>query len=133
MSAISSVAQAKAAFPHLKWRDNPSDNGRGTTAFVICDLKKTSGDNTIFLAMEDGAAAYSHVHLQRVGWPFVESVTCLVGEVHGLKPVVEPDFVLSAGQSLDLWSGEAHAPYVPEGGFALLIYRQPGGHKRVEI
>lgn len=131
MTAISSVAQAKDAFPDLLWRDKPSDNGKGALAFVICDLDRTSGDNTIFLAMEGGASAYSHVHLMRLGWPFGETIVCLAGEVYGVK-YFDPDFVLRAGACVDLLGDEAHAPYVLEDGFALLVYRQPGGHRRGE-
>lgn len=127
MSAIESVAQAKAAFHGLKWRDaNPSEGGE--VAFAICGGDKTTGDNTIFLAMGDGAKGSLHRHREREGWPFREIITCLAGEMHGTDPH-DQNFVLKAGQSVDLTDDTPHRPYVPVGGFALVLYRQPAGHE----
>lgn len=126
MTAVQSVAQAKAAFPQLKWRDANPDGG-GEVAFAICGGDKTSGDNTIFLAMADGAQAPTHRHREREGWPFRETITCLAGELHGANPH-DPDFVLFAGKTVDLNDDTPHRPYVPSGGFALVYYRQPAGH-----
>lgn len=136
MSAIHSVEAAKAAFPHLKWRDAPSANGKGKIAFAIVGGNKATGDNTIFLAMENGAKAPLHTHRMRTHrstiWPFRESLTMLIGELHdvfGEKSGV----VLVAGNDgvADLGGDDAHAPSVPDGGFALLIYRQPAGSDAV--
>lgn len=130
MSAIQSVAQAKAAFPHLKWRDaNPPDGGE--VAFAICGGDKSTGDVTIFLAMGDGAKAPLHRHRERGGWLFRETITCFAGEMCGTNPH-DKDFVLKAGQSVDLNDDTPHQPYVQTSGFALVVYRQPAGNDIVE-
>ncbi len=130
MSAISSVAQAKAAFPNLKWRDaNPPDGGE--VAFAICGGDKTTGDVTIFLAMGYGAKAPLHRHRERGGWPFRETIVCFAGEMYGTNPH-DNGFVLRAGQSVDLNDDTPHRPCVQPDGFALVVYRQPAGNDSVE-
>lgn len=126
MSAIQSVAQAMAAFPGLKWKTEDRSKGEGVAAFAICGGDKTTGDITIFLALADGAREPLHRHCSRVEWPFRETITCLAGELHGIYKSF--DTPLRAGQTVDLNDGLPHAPFVPQGGFALIIYRQPGGH-----
>ncbi len=123
MPKITSVDEAKAAFPDLKWRDAPS----GRSAFAICGGERTTGDITIFLAMEKGASAPTHIHRERIGWPFRESITCLAGRLFGTDPH-NPDYVLQAGESIDLNDDTPHRPYVTDVGFALVTYRQPAGH-----
>lgn len=120
---ITSVELAKAAFPHLRWRDQPSDNGKGKIAYVICGGDKQTGDIIIFLALEDGAATYEHVHIGS------EHITVFAGELCGVKDG-DDLFVLSAGESIDLEGGSKHRPYVQEGGFCLLWYRQTCGHNQ---
>ena len=130
MSAINSVAQAKAAFSDLKWRDaNPPEGGE--VAFAICGGDRGTGDVTIFLAMGDGAKAPLHRHREREGWLFRETITCFAGSMHGTNPHY-PDYVLNAGESIDLSDDTPHCPYVPAGGFALVVYRQPAGHDIVK-
>ncbi|MBI4449621.1 hypothetical protein HY634_01040 [Candidatus Uhrbacteria bacterium] len=125
MSAIQTVAQAKEAFPQLRWRDaNPPEGGE--VSFAICGGDKETGDITIFLVMGDGAKAPLHRHRERGGWPFRETITCFAGEMHGTNPH-DDQFVLKAGQSMDLTDDTPHRPHVLPGGFALVVYRQPAG------
>ncbi len=132
MSPIYSVEAAKAAFPHLKWRDAPSfgNGGKGKITFAIMGGDKRSGDVTILLAMEDGARAPTHFHNERPGWPYRETITMLIGVLHDVF-ATEPDRVLRAGETIDLADSNTHAPSVASGGFALLIYRQPAGHTQM--
>ncbi len=131
MSWINSVAAAKAAFPHLDWRDVDAKDG-GEVAFAICGGNKETGDVTIFLAMGNGAMAPLHRHRERGGWPFRETITCFAGVMFGTNPHDE-SFVLKAGQSVDLIDDMPHQPYVRTDGFALVVYRQPAGHDLVEV
>ncbi|MCR4312599.1 MAG: hypothetical protein NUV56_04945 [Candidatus Uhrbacteria bacterium] len=127
MPPITSVETAKAAFPNLKWRDDQPTVG--AIAYAIMGGDRATGDITILLAMEGGACAPVHNHIEREGWPFRETITCLAGSMYGIKQD-DAGFVLEAGQSVDLNDSENHAPRVLADGFALVIYRQPAGHKR---
>ncbi|NQV89421.1 MAG: hypothetical protein HQ488_03815 [Parcubacteria group bacterium] len=124
---LTSVAGVKAAFPHLTWRDQPSPEG-GNISLAICGGDRKTGDITMLYAMDDGAVSPLHTHHERVGWPYVESTTCLTGRMLGLDPD-DPTFVLTAGNTVDLNDDTPHQPYVEAGGFALVIFRQPAGSK----
>ncbi len=123
---IDSVASAKTAFPDLTWR---GPDPKAQFAF----LKQRDGDRSdvvILLVMEDGATAPLHVHNKREGWPFRETISVMVGELHGIFR--DYSNILKTGQTVDINDDLPHAPFVPEGGFCLLYYRQPGGSTQVD-
>lgn len=125
---LKSVQDVLRTFDNLRWKIEGDDR----IAYAVCGLDKSTGDNTILLAMEDGARAPLHRHLARRSEPscplFRESITCLAGTLHGTDPH-RLDFVLGPGRSIDLTDETPHQPYVLLGGFALVLYRQPGGHE----
>lgn len=96
MEAIQTIEQAKKAFPDLKWRDQPSDNGKERVAFVIVGGKlQGEKDIVILLALEGGAGAYLHRHDRG------ETITSFVGMLRGISD--DPEATLLPGKTIDIY------------------------------